>query len=592
MERLDVLPWEANHPLNGHPCPVTGRVPYIENRWKVTRPDYRLKTGILEKEVVISLPVGHTKIIDTISFFENLKLICSSPFLNASHFVLIEDYTFHTGSDYEGRLTYIRRMIDDVKPAGVIFITRSTNWRLSIKIGGVLYNAPFPIKCVSSYREALTTASEILGRPLTGSTRIKTIDKVDNINFALTLQLHTPSVAYVKYSGTPELRDLSSVAEFYMGLPANPKLTNSFRIVHDLSGMTPPPLPILWKLIKMVLSRQYNSGDTCTIIKSSSSIVALVIKIICLIGRDRLTVKLFDTCDSARNALIPELQEEGGQSGELQVAAIEMIEKIDWEKPGYYGLEIVNNPELKPLALMLGAIKQDIDYYLDQRQRELETLLDIHDRARKLSSEIDNAYQQSEQDRISAESLSNENLTLSLEIAKAQQEVFLVLSDYIDMRASLPVGSTKKLARFASKIAVLFGYSTEECAKLHDATLLYHVGYLGIKEHEEDVKLHCSVGGEVLSNIYTFIMQYAAHIAHYHHEKWNGMGYPDHLIGDQIPQEAQLIAITEFLLSLPVEQFEYALLKESGTTFDPEMVKTVLLNREKVFAFLMDVNRS
>jgi HD-GYP domain-containing protein (c-di-GMP phosphodiesterase class II) len=588
MQRLDILPWEANHPLNGHPCPVTGRVPYIENRWKVTRPDYRLKTGVLEKEVVLSLPVGHTKIIDTKAFFENLKLICCSPFVNASHFVLVEDYTFHTGSDYEGRLTYIRRMIDEIKPAGIIFITRSTNWRLSIQFGKVLYNAPFPIQCVSSYREALTNASEILERPLAGSSKVKTLDKIDNINFALSLELKTPAIVCVKYSGTPELGDLSSVAEFYMGLPAHPKLAKTFRIVHDLSGLTMPPLPILWKLIKMVLSGQYNNDDTCTIIKGSSNTVAFVIKIASLTGKDHLKVRSFDSCETACDVLMSELHKGGQQSGTLQVAALEMVEKIDWEKPGFYELEIVNNPELKPLALMLGAIKQDIDYYLNQRQKELETLIDVHDRARKLSNEIDNAYQRSEQDRISAESLSNENLALSLEIAKAQQEVFLVLSDYIDMRASLPVGSTKKLARFVSKIAEFFRYTPEECTRLHDATLLYHVGYLGISEHEENIKLHCSVGGEVLSNIYTFIMQYAAHIAHYHHEKWNGMGYPDHLIGDRIPREAQLIAIAEFLLAVPIDQFEFSLTKESGSSFDPEMVKTILLHREKVMSYLLD----
>lgn len=84
-------------------------------------------------------------------------------------------------------------------------------------------------------------------------------------------------------------------------------------------------------------------------------------------------------------------------------------------------------------------------------------------------------------------------------------------------------------------------------------------------------------------------MQYAAQIAHYHHEKWNGMGYPDHLIGDQIPRKAQLIAIAEFLLALPIGQFEYSLSKESGTSFNPEMVKTILLQREKVLAFRMEV---
>jgi putative two-component system response regulator len=81
-------------------------------------------------------------------------------------------------------------------------------------------------------------------------------------------------------------------------------------------------------------------------------------------------------------------------------------------------------------------------------------------------------------------------------------------------------------------------------------------------------------------------MQYAAHIAHYHHEKWNGMGYPERLAGDRIPREARLIALAEFILSSPSSQLEYALSKESDTSFDPEMVTTILLHKEEVLGYI------
>lgn len=586
MQRLNMLPWEKNHPLNGNPCPVTGRMVYIENNWKVTRSDYRLKTGILERGVILSLPVGYTKIGDTESFFEIMHQILKSSLLNAEQFVLIEDYTFHTGSDYDGRITYIKRMIDEIHPLGIIFITRSVNWRMSIKFGRALYLSPFPIKCVSSYRDAFKTGAEILKRPIAGSGRKKTPYTIDNIHFAVTLDIKSTSLVCVRYNGSPQVEDLSSITDLYLSLSVNPKLIRGFRTVHDLSLMTLPKAAVLYRLVQMVLSRQCNNGIERYIVIGESRTLMLLILLGRMSGRDRIKVWLFKSIEDAYSKMGPGSCQNKEQLGVLQMAAITILETIVWDKPGVYEFERVNDPELKPLALMLGAIKQDIDYYLEQRQKELKRLEDAHNRARKISAEIDLALQRSEKDRINSEVLSNENLSLTTEIAKAQKEVFLVLSDYIDRRAHMAAGSTRRLARFVSSLAELFGYTKEERTRLHDATLLYHVGYLAVGEDEQNRELHCTVGSEVLSNIYTFIMQYAAHIAHYHHEKWNGMGFPDRLIGDQIPREAQLIAITEFLLSCETEQIEYSLTRESGMSFDPEMVKVILMNREKMVTFL------
>jgi response regulator RpfG family c-di-GMP phosphodiesterase len=581
-----MLPWEKNHPLNGNPCPVTGRMVYIENSWKVTRSDYRLKTGILESGVVLSLPVGYTRIGDTESFFKIMHQILKCSLLNAEQFILIEDYTFHTGSDYEGRITYIKRMIDEIHPLGIVFITRSANWRLSIKIGRALYLCPFPIKCVSSYREAFSTGAELLKRPIAGSGKKRTPDTIDNIHFAVTLDIKSTSLVLVKYNGCPQSEDLSSIADLYLSLSVNPKLCREFRTVHDLSSMTLPKAAVLYRLLQMVLSRPYNSGVERYIITGESRILMVMIYLGSFPIRDWIKIRLFESSDDAYKKIGPGSGLSKEQSGVLQMAAIGMLETVAWDKTGVYELERVNDPDLKPLALMLGAIKQDIDYYIEQRQKELKRLEDAHNRSRKISTEIDLALQASERDRINSETLSNENLSLSMEIAKAQKEVFLVLSDYIDKRALVAAGSTRKLARFVVNLAELFEYTKEEGFRLHDATLLYHVGYLAVGEDEHNCELHCRAGSEVLSNIYTFIMQYAAHIAHYHHEKWNGTGYPDHLIGDQIPQEAQLIAVAEFILSCETEQIEYRLIRESGISFDPEMVKVILMNREKIISFL------
>lgn len=588
MQRLDVLPWEANHPLNGHPCPVTGRLVYIENGWKITRPDYRLRSGILEPGVVLSLPVGYTKTADTNAFFNNMQLIRENSRLNADRFVLIEDYAFHTGSDYEGRLTYIRRMIDEISPAGIVFITRSKIWRLSINIGKTFYPATFPIKCVSTYREALQSASEMLGRRLAGGNRVRTTDKIDNIHFAVEAAIQTPSLVRILYSGCPTRKDLSWVTEFFMGLPDHPKLAAEFRAVHDFSAMETPTIPVLYQLLRVMVSPHCNSGNRRMIIRGRSLLSGWFLRFLIWRSGQPLRLELFRNFEACLEVVRRDIPEESEQSGRIQMNAMEMLDTINWEKPGYYELESVTDPVLRPLALMLGALKQDVDHYLAQRNRELEKLQEANIKARLLSDEIDRAYKRSERDRLKSEVLSGENLSLSLEIAKAQKEVFLVLADYIDKRAGMPMGTTIRLARMVCDLATLFNYTEGECTHLHDATLLYHAGYLGIPEREPDPKLHCSVGSEVLSNIDTYVMQYASHIAHYHHEKWNGTGYPEGLIGDLIPREARLVALAEFLLTCGAAQFEYRLQQEAGSTFDPTMVRTLLLHREKVLALLSE----
>lgn len=589
MRLRNVSPWEANHPLHGHPCPVTGRLAYVEDAWKVTKSTYRLCTGILEPGIVLSLPVGYTKTVDTSSFFRIMHAIRQSPKLNPEQFVLVEDYTFHTGSDYEGRLSYIKRMIQEIHPAGIIFITRSTSWKLSIKIGAAFYGSPFPIKLVPSYREAILLAAEILGRPIDEQLVLKTHDKVIKDHFTLEFNVISPSLLHVMFSGCPRLEDFSSIVDFYMGLSDRPDVVKMFHTIHDFSAMQLPSLPLIYKICQLVLSSQYNHGNSVALVSGNSPVLEAIARFLGILRRKRLRRLTFYKDSATAIATIdPEGQFVPVFRENLKMAALELLEVISWDKPGYHELEDVQDPFLKPLALMLGSIKQDMDHYLQQRQDELEKLEVVNKRARELSYEIEQAFKHSEEDRHKVELLSRENSALANEIASSQKEVFLVLADYIDRRACVSVGSTKKRARLVAQLAVLFGYDTEALSPLHDATLLMHVGFLAVPEREENQELHCIFGGEVLGNIGTVVMQYASHIARYHHEKWNGLGYPDRLIGDLIPMEARLVALADYLLTCPDTEMEYALKGESGRMFDPSMVGTLLLHSAEVRTFIAD----
>ena len=102
------------------------------------------------------------------------------------------------------------------------------------------------------------------------------------------------------------------------------------------------------------------------------------------------------------------------------------------------------------------------------------------------------------------------------------------------------------------------------------------------------IKSHTTYGARILKDIMesgsdNAFIQMAIGIANYHHEKWNGTGYPEGLKGDAIPLSAQIVSVISTFCALTesrlyresffspeeaVEQIE----KESGVNFNPELV--------------------
>ncbi|NLD91769.1 MAG: hypothetical protein GX639_03780 [Fibrobacter sp.] len=598
MRYLDVKPWEANHPLNGKPCPVTGRIPYIEDSWMVLRPDYRLRTGILEPGVVLSLPVGYTKIQDTHTFFKTLSNICKSPHLNRDNFVIVEDYSFHTGSDYEGRLIYIKRMVDEINPAGVVIFTQAVNWRLSVRMARVLGGHPFPIMLADSYREALNIASEMLGRPISGMMKRCTDDKYDNGLFSFNVKLHNPNAMIADYCGKAQIQDVGAIIELCQRLPENPKLAPNYSVIHDLTQLVLTSAKMTFKLLSTVISDHCNGQHAPVWIITQSSFVKVCLFLLSRFPSSEKVVRVFLSREQALKEFdnLNEIGTPEASELRIQTAALNLLDNIVWDKPGYYELEAVTDPLLKPLALVLGALKQDFDYYIQIRQSEADKLELTHRRLIKLSMEIEESLHNSEVDRKKAEALSKENLTIAHEITQSQKEVFLVLADYVDERAGLRLGYTRVLAGFVKKLSGMIGYSSEDQDRLHDAALLFHVGYISVADDNsiDEVgkkRAHCILGSEVLGRIYAVMMQFGSRIARSHHEKWDGTGIPDGLAGESIPQEARLVHIAEFILAQDSESLDNALLLEAAVSLDPGMVVTVRSNLLKILEWKKEISQ-
>ena len=134
-------------------------------------------------------------------------------------------------------------------------------------------------------------------------------------------------------------------------------------------------------------------------------------------------------------------------------------------------------------------------------------------------------------------------------------------------------------------------------APMHDVgkivvsdTILRKPGKLTPEEYEQ-MKQHASRGGEVVRRILYGItdeeyLKFASDIATYHHERWDGAGYPEGLAGDEIPLCARIMAIADVYDALiskrcykdayPVEEALAIIKDEAGSHFDPQLAKVFL----------------
>ena len=148
----------------------------------------------------------------------------------------------------------------------------------------------------------------------------------------------------------------------------------------------------------------------------------------------------------------------------------------------------------------------------------------------------------------------------------------------------------------------------ESAAALHDIgkiavsdTILLKPGRLTPEEFDK-MKVHTTKGGELVRTFFQHFTEEhfyedAYDIAMYHHEKWDGSGYPMGLKGEEIPLAARIMAVADVFDALtskrvykdafsPEEAFDI-IFKEAGTHFDPELVEVLKTIKDEFIAEAM-----
>ena len=149
-------------------------------------------------------------------------------------------------------------------------------------------------------------------------------------------------------------------------------------------------------------------------------------------------------------------------------------------------------------------------------------------------------------DEVEIKTQENENLSL---------RIVQTLAEAIDAKDNYTNGHSGRVAKYTREIARRFGYSQKRQDEIYMMGLLHDVGKIGVpdavinkpakltEEEYAQIKTHPVMGDRILKNIRE--RPKLAVGARWHHERYDGTGYPDGLSGDKIPEEARIIAVAD-----------------------------------------------
>lgn len=207
--------------------------------------------------------------------------------------------------------------------------------------------------------------------------------------------------------------------------------------------------------------------------------------------------------------------------------------------------------------------------------RRISRILELYHYQQSLQQEVD---QKTTELRESNRKFNN----LSMQVAMA-------LASTIDAKDTYTNDHSVRVAEYSRELARRMGRSMQEINDIYYIGLLHDIGKIGIpdqiinkperltKEEYQIVKDHPKIGAEILENI-SEIPSIAVG-AHWHHERYDGQGYPDGLAGEEIPEVARIIGVADaydtmtskrsYRDILPQDVARNEIENGKGTQFDP-----------------------
>ena len=176
------------------------------------------------------------------------------------------------------------------------------------------------------------------------------------------------------------------------------------------------------------------------------------------------------------------------------------------------------------------------------------------------------------------------------------QESIETFTGFIDAKDPYTNGHSNRVAMYTRQIAEEMGYSGEELDRIYYVALLHDCGKIGVPDNilgkpgrlDDDefeiIKSHTVRGGEILSHFKS--LSNVGEGALYHHERYDGRGYPEGKAGEDIPLIARMICVADsfdamnsnrvYRKKLTKEDIINEIRENKGKQFDPEIADTFL----------------
>lgn len=266
----------------------------------------------------------------------------------------------------------------------------------------------------------------------------------------------------------------------------------------------------------------------------------------------------------------------GEDSTELALKAIEL---------GAYGYLV------KPVGS--GELTINVANALHRRRSELHNkrlLARLQETAQRHGDELEQAMQ---------------NLKLSEKNVRVYQaETIFRLARLVEFRDEETGSHVHRMSSYCETLARRIGLLPDDCERIRLASQLHDVGKVAVPDklllkpgkltpqEFEIVKGHAETGYQMLAGSTSDLVQLGSVIAHTHHERWDGMGYPRRLAGEATPLEGRIAAVADvfdaltsdrvYRPALPIKSAIEMMREERGKHFDPDLLDAFLGARPEI----------
>jgi putative two-component system response regulator len=301
-------------------------------------------------------------------------------------------------------------------------------------------------------------------------------------------------------------------------------------------------------------------------------------------------------------------------SGEAALAALRentfdlMI--TDLNMPGMSGIELLGMTRGKFLDMIsivisavddrniaISTLELDAFAYIIKPINKSETLINVANALRHQKLARENRLYTEEMNQLVIER-TRDLKEKEEEVRLSRDETICCLARAAEFRDNDTAQHTVRMSNYCQLLAEKAGLAPELCRLIGDASPLHDVGKIGIPdqillkpgkltpEEFEVIKTHSEIGRRILGDSSSQLLKTAAIIAHTHHEKMDGSGYPRGLIGAQIPIAGRIAAICDVFDALTFDRVykkafsiekATAILEEGrGTHFDAHLLDLFL----------------